>query len=186
MKSINSNDICPVKFAGSLDNKLRKIFQNPKKILGPYIQEGMSVLDMGCGPGFFSIEIAKLVGKTGKVIAVDLQKGMLDIIAKKITGTELECRISLHKCCETEIGVTGKIDFATAIYMVHEVKNISGLFSEFSTIIKPGGKLFILEPKFHVSKDAIALYSAELLKCGFKIVFQKNTFFEMNLVAERN
>jgi ubiquinone/menaquinone biosynthesis C-methylase UbiE len=185
MEMKKNRDVCPVAFAGSLDNKFRKIFQNPKKMFGHYIKEGMSVLDMGCGPGFFSTEIANMTGKTGFVIAADLQKGMLDIVAKKIAGTELESRIKLHQCSENKIGVTEKVDFATAIYMVHEVKNISALFTELSTIIKPGGKLFILEPKFHVSKEAISLYSAELIKCGFKIVFEKTTFFEMNLIAEK-
>jgi ubiquinone/menaquinone biosynthesis C-methylase UbiE len=185
MKNLTSTDICPVKYAGSLDNKLRKIFQNPKKILGAYLKEGMFVLDMGCGPGFFSVEIAKMVGSSGKVISADLQKGMLDIVAKKIAGTELENRIVMHQCSNNEIGYTDKVDFAIAIYMVHEVKNISALFTELSSIIKQGGKLFILEPKFHVSKEAIAIYSAELRKCGFKIIHEKNSFFEMNLIAEK-
>lgn len=47
------NRVCPVELAGSLDNKIRKWFQNPQKILAPYIKEGMKVLDIGCGPGFF-------------------------------------------------------------------------------------------------------------------------------------
>ena len=64
--------ICPVERAGSLDCKLRKWFQNPGKILAPFIKEGMKVLDVGCGPGFFSIKIAKMVGKRGKVFSVDL------------------------------------------------------------------------------------------------------------------
>ncbi|MCX6138897.1 MAG: methyltransferase domain-containing protein, partial [Ignavibacteriales bacterium] len=71
------NRVCPVEYANSLDSKIRKWLQNPKKILAPYVQEGMTVLDIGCGPGFFSIEMAKMVGKTGKVISADLQEGML-------------------------------------------------------------------------------------------------------------
>ena len=60
------NRVCPVELAGSLDNKIRKWFQNPNKILAPFIKEGMNVLDVGCGPGFFSVELAKMVGKNGK------------------------------------------------------------------------------------------------------------------------
>jgi 2-polyprenyl-3-methyl-5-hydroxy-6-metoxy-1,4-benzoquinol methylase len=60
------NRVCPVELAGSLDSKIRKWFQNPKKILAPFIKEGMNVLDVGCGPGFFSVELAKMVGKNGK------------------------------------------------------------------------------------------------------------------------
>jgi len=44
--------LCPVESAGHLDTKLRRFFQNPSKILKPYIQSNMTVLDMGCGPGF--------------------------------------------------------------------------------------------------------------------------------------
>ena len=91
------NRVCPVELAGSLDNKIKKWFQNPQKILAPYVKEGMKVLDIGCGPGFFSIELAKMVGKTGKVFAVDLQEGMLQKIKSKIHATELEARIQLIK-----------------------------------------------------------------------------------------
>jgi len=57
------NRVCPVELAGSLDNKIRRWLQNPQKILDPYVKEGMKVLDLGCGPGFFSTAMAKMVGK---------------------------------------------------------------------------------------------------------------------------
>ena len=66
--------VCPVELSGSLDNKLRRWLQNPNKLLAPYLKSGMKVLDMGCGPGFFSIEIAKMIGSDGKVFSVDLQE----------------------------------------------------------------------------------------------------------------
>ena len=56
----------------SLDNRVRRWIQKPKKILKFYIKEGMAVLDVGCGPVFFSIEMAQMVGKSGRVIAADL------------------------------------------------------------------------------------------------------------------
>ena len=49
------NRVCPVELAGSLDGRVRGWLQNPGKILAPYVREGMTVLDVGCGPGFFSI-----------------------------------------------------------------------------------------------------------------------------------
>jgi ubiquinone/menaquinone biosynthesis C-methylase UbiE len=108
---MNSKRICPVERAGGLDNSLRKLFQNPQKILRPYINEGMTVLDLGCGPGFFSIEIARMLNNSGKVISADLQDGMLEKVKEKITGTELESRIELHKCEDVKTGVTEKVDF---------------------------------------------------------------------------
>jgi ubiquinone/menaquinone biosynthesis C-methylase UbiE len=53
----------------------------------------MTVLDLGCGPGFFSIAMAQMTGASGRVIAVDLQSGMLQKLNAKIQGTELESAI---------------------------------------------------------------------------------------------
>jgi ubiquinone/menaquinone biosynthesis C-methylase UbiE len=80
MNNENNIRVCPVEKAGMLDNSVRRLLQNPKKILEPYIYNGMTILDLGCGPGFFSIEIAKLLTDSGKVIAADLQEEMLDKI----------------------------------------------------------------------------------------------------------
>lgn len=148
------NHVCPVKRAGSLDNRIRRWIQNPQKILKPYIKEGMTVLDLGCGPGFFSIDIAKMVDKSGKVIAADLQEGMLEKLRDKIKGTKFEERITLHKCQENRIGAAENVDFILLFYMVHEVPNIEEFFNEIVTILKPAGQVLIVEPPFHVSKTA--------------------------------
>ena len=71
------NRVFPVERAESLDNIIRRWLQNPQKILRPYLKEGMTVLDIGCGPGFISIDMAQMVGESGQVISVDLQEGML-------------------------------------------------------------------------------------------------------------
>ena len=102
------NRVCPVELANSLDSKIRRWLQDPYKILSPYVKEGMKVLDVGCGPGFFSIEIAKMVGESGKVFSVDLQEGMLLKLKDKIHGTPLEERISLIKCEQDKNQCPGK------------------------------------------------------------------------------
>jgi hypothetical protein len=117
------NRVCPVERAGSLDSRFRRWLQNPRKILSRYIKEGMTVLDLGCGPGFFSIDIARMVGKSGRVIASDLQEGMLQKIRDKIHGTEFEERITLHQPPKGRIGVSENVDFVLAFYMIHEVPN---------------------------------------------------------------
>jgi ubiquinone/menaquinone biosynthesis C-methylase UbiE len=147
-----SGRVCPVKKAGSLDNRIRRWLHDPRKILEPYIGEGMTVLDVGCGPGLFSIEMAQMVGKSGGVIGVDLQEEMLERLRKKIDGTESAERITLHKCEADRIGISDKVDFALAFYMVHEVPNQRAFFDEVRSILKPGGLLLVVEPPFHVSK----------------------------------
>ncbi|NNK85219.1 MAG: SAM-dependent methyltransferase, partial [Desulfobacterales bacterium] len=65
--------VCPVERAGTLDNRFRRWLQNPQTILQPYIEAGMTVLDLGCGPGFFTLDMAQMVGQAGRVFACDLQ-----------------------------------------------------------------------------------------------------------------
>ncbi|MBN2011209.1 class I SAM-dependent methyltransferase [candidate division KSB1 bacterium] len=147
------NRVCPVERAGGLDNRFRRWLQNPFRILKPFIEEGMTVLDVGCGPGFFTIDMAKLVGASGRVIAADLQTGMLDKVRKKFHGTMLESRIRLHQCEADIIGIIERVDFILLFYMVHEVPSKQSLFQEITSILKPGGKILIVEPSFHVSQS---------------------------------
>jgi ubiquinone/menaquinone biosynthesis C-methylase UbiE len=152
--SDRANRVCPVERAGSLDNKIRRWVQNPQKILGPYIEEGMTVLDIGCGPGFFSVAMAHLVGRSGRVIAVDLQEGMLQKLRDKIQGTELEERIILRKTEENGTGLSEKVDFILAFYVVHELPDQMHFLEEMLSLLKPKGQLLIVEPPVHVSKKA--------------------------------
>jgi 2-polyprenyl-3-methyl-5-hydroxy-6-metoxy-1,4-benzoquinol methylase len=51
--------ICSWKHAFALDNPIRRLIHNLQKILGEYIEAGQTVLDVGCGPGTFSLAMAK-------------------------------------------------------------------------------------------------------------------------------
>ena len=143
--------VCPAEFSGSLDNPLRRLFHNPGKILGPFINKGMTVLDLGCGPGYFTGEIARLVGEEGSVIAADLQEKMLVKMAAKVKGKGVEKRVEMHLCSEDKIGIVKKVDFVLAFWMVHEVPDQLRMFEELRNILNPGGRVLVIEPKFHVT-----------------------------------
>lgn len=141
--------VMPIEGASGLDNRYRRFIQNPDMILKGRVKEGMVVLELGCGPGFFTPKIARMVGRSGKVIAADLQEGMLDIVRKKIKGTDIESRIVLHKCEEDRIGVSEKVDLVLAFFMVHEVADKRKTLKEIKSILKPNGRLYIIEFKMH-------------------------------------
>ena len=185
MQNDGKNRVCPVEIAGSLDNRIRRWLQDPRKILRPHIIEGMTVLDLGCGPGFFSINIAQMVGKSGRVIAADLQEGMLRKLRDKIHGTELEERIILHKCEENHIGLSEDVDFILAFYMVHEVPNQVELFNEMKSIIKQNGRFFIVEPPFHVSKTAFEETIRRARDAGFTPVERPKVFLSKTVILKK-
>ena len=180
-----NNHVCPVERAGSLDNKFRRWLQNPQKILRPYIEKGMTVLDIGCGPGFFSIDMAQLVGKSGRVIASDLQEGMLRKLRDKIQGTELEERFALHRCEENKIGVSENVDFILIFYMFHEVPNQKEFLNEIGSILKPNGQVLIVEPPFHVSKPAFEEIIRKARNAGFTLVERPKVLFSKTAVLKK-
>lgn len=167
--NIRNVDVCPVKYAGSLDNKIRRWFQNPKKILKPFIKEGMTSLDFGCGPGFFTLDMAQMVGQTGKVIAADLQAEMLEIVRKKTVGTILENRITFHQCGKENTGLTEKVDFVLLFYMVHEIPQKATFFQEIAEILNKNGLVLIVEPPFHVSNSGFKNTLEIAEKAGLRI-----------------
>ena len=180
------NRVCPVEISDSLDSKLRRWIQNPRKILSPYIKKGMTVLDLGCGPGFFTIDIAKMVGKSGRVIASDLQEGMLQKLRDKIRGTELEEYIILHKSEEDKIAVIENVDFILLFYMVHEVPGQKAFFNELITILKPNGQVFMIEPPFHVSKKDFENTIKIATSAGFKVTGKPKSFFDKSVIFEKD
>lgn len=185
MSKENNNRVCPVELAGSLDNKLRRFLQNPQKVLRPYINEEMTILDFGCGPGFFTIEIAKMLSGGGKVIAADLQDGMLEKVRNKIKGTQLEQIIRLHKCKSDKIGIEEAVDFILAFYVIHEVPDKERLFNEFQSTLKPGGRILIIEPNFHVSKKAFKNMIGTMESSGLKVIERPKSFMNRSVLAEK-
>ena len=175
--------VYPVEQAGSLENRLRKLVQNPRTILKLYIRPGITVLDLGCGPGFFSIEIAKMLNGSGKVIAADLQEGMLEKVETKIRGTLLEKKIELHKCEADRIGLKSKVDFILAFYVVHEIKDHKLLFEEMKALLKPDGKICIVEPSFHVSRNTFKDMIRNLMKAGFEVSQAPKILFSRSIIA---
>ncbi len=182
--SDDSSRVCPVGLAGGLDNSIRRWIQNPKRILRPYVTEGITALDLGCGPGFFSVAMAQMVGKSGGVIAADLQEGMLRQLSSKVKGTELEERISLHKCEQGRIGVSEAVDFVLCFYMVHEIPTQDVFFREIAAILKPNGRVLVVEPPFHVSKAAFEATIKEAQDAGLTPVERPRAFVSKAVVMK--
>ncbi len=146
--------VCPWQSVKSFDNFLRPLIHNPVKMFRPYVQEGMQVLDVGCGRGFASIGLAKLVGQSGKVTSADLQPEMLAMVKERAEKSGLLERIDFHRCESDRIGASGPVDFAVAFWMAHETPDQAAFFNEIGSLLKPGGHFFLAEPKGHVSNAA--------------------------------
>jgi ubiquinone/menaquinone biosynthesis C-methylase UbiE len=148
--------ICPWYIGYLLASPLRRLFQSPEKILSPYIKHGMKVLEVGPGMGFFSLPMARLVGEAGRIYCVDLQEKMLKSLRRRASKTHLLDRIDTRLCSESSLQINdlaGRIDFALAFAVVHEVPDQKQLFTEIIQSLKKDGLLLISEPQGHVTKE---------------------------------
>ncbi|MFH2092933.1 MAG: class I SAM-dependent methyltransferase [Pseudomonadota bacterium] len=185
MSKDNTRCVCPTELAGSLDSRLRQWLHNPETILAPYIRKGMTVLDQGCGPGFFIVQMAHLVGDFGRVIASDLQPYMLERARQKVKDTELEKRILFHQCQPDRIGLTEQADFILLFYVVHESPDKVALFKELATILKPDGQILMAEPPIHVSKSQFQASIDIALKNGFNSFQGPKIFLTKTAILKR-
>ena len=169
--------VCPWQLAPILDNLLRPLIHNPRRLFGPYVRNGMKVLDVGCGAGFASLGLAELVGDEGMVIAADLQPQMLDIVKKRAAKAGLCNRIRIHRCESNRIGVEEELDFAVAFFMTHEVPDLRAFLKEIFTLLKPDGRFFLAEPRIHVSNRNFEQTVREAQSVGFTVSKRRSVRF---------
>lgn len=139
-----------------LVSPIRRWFDDPEKLLRPYVREGMTVVEPGPGMGFFTLPMARMVGTSGRVIAVDLQAKMLNGVRRRAASAGLLSRIELRQAQKDSLCVEdlrGNVDLVVAIHVVHEMPSDEAFFRQAAYILKPGGTLLLMEPRGHVKVE---------------------------------
>jgi ubiquinone/menaquinone biosynthesis C-methylase UbiE len=160
--------VCPWWGGYFLDNWFRRLIHRPERILAPFLAEGMSVLDVGCGMGLFSIAAARLVGQSGRVIAIDLQPQMLSTLLKRATRAGVADRIQTHACPRDSLGIRVRCEFAIAFWSLHETPNQGVILSELFELLAQGGRLLVVEPRGHVTRKAFDAMTAMAEAIGYR------------------
>jgi len=138
-----------------LVSPLRRLRQNPRAILAPYAKEGMTVLEPGPGMGFFTLELARRVGPTGRVVAVDVQPKMLAALRRRAARAGLGGWIETRQAKGADLGVSdlaGKVGFTLAFALVHELPDADTFFAQVVSALAPDGRILLAEPRGHVSE----------------------------------
>ncbi len=154
--------VCPWWLGYVLASPLRRLLQDPVAVVKPYIREGMTVLEPGPGMGFFTVPMARQVGASGRVVAVDIQPRMIAGLKRRLAKDGLLERTDARLAPSDSLGLQdlrGKVDFALAMAVVHEMPSSRRFFVEIADAMKPGATLLLAEPSGHVKKDA---FDAEL------------------------
>lgn len=147
--------VCPWWLGYCLICPLLRRGQNPDQILALHVRDGMTVLEPGSGMGFFTLDLARLVGASGRVIAVDIQPKMLERLRRRAAKKGLLDRVETRVASSDSMGIADlqkSIDFTLAFAVVHEFPDAVRFFAQVSEASKPGSSLLLAEPKGHVKE----------------------------------
>jgi len=137
------------------------------------LQAGMTVLDAGCGPGRLTLPVARAVGVEGRVLAVDVQQGMLDKTLHKVTQEGLENVDFLLARLGEGMLPSANFDRALLVAVLGEIPARQQAVSEIYSALKPGGLLavaeLIFDPHYQSRKSVIGICT--------KVGFREKRFF---------
>ena len=144
------------------------------------VQPGQVVCDMGCGNGFYTLQLAKLVGEQGKVLAVDIQPEMLHMLSERareegitnivpVAGTQVDPRLE-----------PGSVDLILLVDVYHEFSHPAEMLAAMRTALKPGGRIALAE--FRLEDRSVPI--KRLHKMSKKQILREYGANDLKLVEE--
>jgi len=164
--------VCPWWLGYFLASPLRRLMLEPEKVVLPFVREGMTVLEPGPGMGFFTVELARLVGSSGRVVAMDIQPKMLEGLKRRIAKAGLLSRVEARLVSPGSLGITdlkGCVDFTLAFAVVHELPDAGRFFTEVAQASKTEAELLLVEPAGHVKASEFQAELEAAARAGFSL-----------------
>lgn len=176
---------CPAAFIWMLENRIMENVAGAEVIIErARIAPGMRVLDAGCGPGRLTIPIARHVGPSGQVVAVDVQSAMLDKLAERIWAAGLTNVLPRPIALGEGELEEGGFDRAVMVTVLGEIPHQEAALREIYEALRPGGLLSITEvlPDPHYQSQRMVRALAAVI--GFRIDLAASSFrwYTLNLI----
>lgn len=167
--------------AAWLTRQERNREEDPAKLMKALnIKEGMTVCDLGCGNGFYTLKMAKEVGKSGKVLAVDIQQEMLDMLQKRVDKAELKnVQPILGTVADPKLP-DNAVDLILLVDVYHEIDHPTEMLAAMRKSLTKHGRIVLVEfraedpnvpilPLHKMTKEQV---KKEITANGFKLVEQ--------------
>jgi len=132
------------KMMSFVHDTLYGLFVNPYKLLNSAgLKPGQKVLEVGCGPGFFTIPAAKIVGEKGRVYALDVNPVAVETVRRKIEEKGLK-NVEVMLADASETGLPDEsIDVAFLFGVIHALDDVGAVMREMHRVLKANGVLSI-------------------------------------------
>lgn len=134
------------KSSTKLDNEERRKRLPPDKVLHKFgLAQGDTVADVGCGIGYFTIPASNIVGPDGRVFAMDISEEMLANTREKAHQARAN-NIETIKISENDFLLpANSVNIGIIFFVLHEAQEPCRFLSELHRIIKPGGRLAMID-----------------------------------------
>lgn len=152
------------------------------------LRDGSRVADVGAGPGVFAVAMARVVGKTGRVFAIDVDEKVLEVLSQRIQDAGLGNIEVIHGDPDDPKLPADAVEAALLVDAYHEMTEYRAMLAGMRRALKPGGRLVIVDRmprvtlgkprKDQVDKHAIApdFVEADVAEAGFEIVDRRDEF----------
>jgi SAM-dependent methyltransferase len=124
---------------------IRRLFEPPRRLIGPYVRNGQVVADLGCGSGYYTLPMAELVGPEGKVYAVDLDGRCIRVLKKRAAKRGYH-NIEAHASSASSVSFIGdgSVDFVLANGLLCSMTDQrQSAVKEIKRILKPRGLAYL-------------------------------------------
>ncbi|BDU73577.1 class I SAM-dependent methyltransferase [Mesoterricola silvestris] len=160
MTAPSSHAVIPAWLVPFLSLPLRRLWDQPERLVLPLVQPGARILEVGPGSGWFTWPMALAVGPAGRILCVELQEPVRRRLARAAVRRHL-AQVEVRACGAHDLGLedlAGTLDLAVAIDVLHETPDPAATLRQMAATLRPGGRLLIREPKGHCPR---ALFEAE-------------------------
>jgi cyclopropane fatty-acyl-phospholipid synthase-like methyltransferase len=173
----------PMSYSGAawLTRNTREAEENPARLLRALkLKEGQTVCDFGCGNGYYTLQLARLVGARGVVYAVDIQPEMLELLADRAEPRGLDNIKPVLAQADDPGLPEGEFDLVLMVDVYHELSDPPAVLAAVRASLKPRGRVAVVEfreedpdvPILPLHKMSQGQVMREIPPNGFKLVGQ--------------
>ncbi len=136
---------CPYSLAAAFEAPGRRLVAGAERVLGAFgVRAGETVLEIGPGTGFYSMEAARRVGARGRLVCLDIQPDMLHHTKRRLEACGLEASFVQADARSLPMRPSG-VDHVFLIGVLGEIPNRTTALAEIRRVLRPGGRLSVSE-----------------------------------------